>query len=101
MDDSAKGKSALERIDQSIGVEDDENVILESQPFIPTPSNEIEVRDVPITKLIVTTLGEGKNTSLTPKDAFRICSVLLIKATSHKHSLRTNANYLVEVIINL
>jgi hypothetical protein len=40
---------------------------LESQPFIPTPSNDIEVRDVPIPKLI---LEEGKNTSLTPKDAF-------------------------------
>ncbi len=46
------------------------NVILESQPFIPTPSNDIEVRDVPIPKLIVTTLREGKNTCLTPKDAF-------------------------------
>ncbi len=66
MEDSAKGKSALEGIDQSIGVEDDENVIVESEPFIRTPSNDIEVRDVPIPKLIFTTLGEGKNTSLTP-----------------------------------
>jgi hypothetical protein len=32
--------------------------------------NNAKVRDVPILKLIVTTLEEGKNTSLTPKDAF-------------------------------
>ncbi len=30
----------------------------------------IEVRDVPIPKLIVTTLEKGKNTSLIPQDAF-------------------------------
>ncbi len=72
MENLGKGKNAPEGIDQSIGVEDDENVILESQPFIPTPSNDIEVRDVPIPipKLIVTTLEEGKTTSLIPKDAF-------------------------------
>jgi hypothetical protein len=60
MEDSGKGKHAHEGIDQSIGVENDENVILESQPFIPTPSNDIEVRDMPIPKLIVTTLEKGK-----------------------------------------
>jgi len=43
---------------------------LESQPFIPTPSIDIEVRDVHIPKIIVTTLEEGKNTSLIPQDAF-------------------------------
>ncbi len=69
MENSGKGKNAPEGIDQSIGVEDDENVILESQPFIPTPSNDIEVRYVPTPKLIVTTLEEGKTTSLIPKNA--------------------------------
>jgi hypothetical protein len=51
-------------------IEEDEHEVPNTQAFTPTPSNDEEVKDVPLPETFVNTLEKGANTSpLTPKGA--------------------------------
>jgi hypothetical protein len=52
-------------------MEEDEHEVPNTQTFTPTPSNDEEVKDVPLPKTFVNTSEEGTNTSpFTPKGCF-------------------------------
>jgi hypothetical protein len=52
---STKGKVAPKEVYQGNGVEKDEDVLLEFQPFLFIPINDCEARNVPTFKLVITT----------------------------------------------
>jgi hypothetical protein len=61
-------------------IKEDEHEIPNTQAFIPTPSNDKEVRDVPLPETFVNTMEEGTNTSfLTPNSAS--CKLLEVSST--------------------
>jgi hypothetical protein len=77
-----KGDGALGIVNQGITkiIEKDEHEIPNTQTFIPTPSNDEEVRDVLLPATFVNTPKEGTNTSsFTPKSASCNCPRFLAK----------------------
>ncbi len=77
MEGFTKGDGAPGGVDHDIMeiIKEEEHEIPNIEAFIPTPSNDKEVRDVPFPKTFVNTMEEGTNiSSLTPKIAF--CKLL-------------------------
>jgi len=87
MEGSAKGDYAPGGVDQGTIeiIEEDEHEVPNIQTFTPTPSNDEEVKDVPLPETFVNTLEEGTNTSpLTPKGASCKLPWVSGKVASHK-----------------
>jgi len=80
-------------------IKKDEDEIPNTQSFTPTPSNDEEVRDVPLRATFISTPKECTNTSsLTPKSVSCKLSKVFGKVPSHKRALIGNANYLAEAM---
>jgi len=75
-----------------------EHEISNTQSFTPTPSNDEEIRDVPLLETLVNTPKEGTNISLTPKNVSCKLPEVFGKVPSHKGTLIANANCLVEAM---
>jgi hypothetical protein len=72
MEGSIEGDDAAGGVDHDIMeiIKEDEHEIPNIETFVPTPSNDKEVRNVPLCETFVNTMEEGTNTSsLTPKSA--------------------------------
>ncbi len=101
MEGFAKGDGAHGGVDQGTMeiIEEDEHEIPSTQAFTRTPSNDEEVRDVPLPKTFVNTLEEGTNTSpLTPKNISCKLHRVFGKVASHIQALIGNVNYLIEAM---
>jgi hypothetical protein len=77
----------------------DEHEIPNIQAFTPTPSNDEEVRDVPLPETFINTLEESTNTSPLTRNFFS-CKLHKVsgKVSSRIQALIGNANYLVETM---
>jgi hypothetical protein len=73
MEGFIKGDGAPRGVDRDIMkiIKKTEHEIPNIETFIPTPSNDKEVRDVPLCETFVNTMEKGTNTSsITPKECF-------------------------------
>jgi hypothetical protein len=101
MEGSTKGDGAPRIFNQGTTkiIEKDEHEIPYTQAFIPTPSNDEEVRDVLLLAAFVNTPKEGTNiSSFTPKSASCKLPKVSGKVPSHKQALIGNVDYLAEVM---
>ncbi len=101
MEGYAKGDGAPRGFGQGTMkiIEKDEHEISNTQAFIPTPSNDEEVKDVSLREMFDNTPKEGTNiSSLTAKSVSCKLPKVFRKVPSRKWALIGNANYLVKAM---